>query len=243
MIHATKGIVLRIVKYGETSVIASVYTELFGIQSYMVNGVRTPNKSAKFHYFQPACLLEMEVYHNDLKNLQRLKEIKWNYLYKNVFNNVIKNGIALYMVELLQKCLKQSEENTNLFHFCEDAFIHLDNASEQIMANFPIFFAMQLTQFFGLSIQDNYSIEKKYFSINEGNFISASSQSEYVADENISYYISQLLKAQHPDELTEVKMNRYVRRGILTVLEKYYMFHIPEFSAMKTLPVLYELLG
>ncbi|MFX9061736.1 recombination protein O N-terminal domain-containing protein, partial [Acinetobacter baumannii] len=30
MVHATKGVVLRTIKYGDTSVITSIYTELFG---------------------------------------------------------------------------------------------------------------------------------------------------------------------------------------------------------------------
>lgn len=43
-IHHTKGIVLRTVKYGETSLVVSIYTEMFGLQQYMVNGVRTNKK-------------------------------------------------------------------------------------------------------------------------------------------------------------------------------------------------------
>jgi DNA repair protein RecO (recombination protein O) len=41
MLHKTKGLVLRAVKYGETSLVVTMFTELFGVQSYMVNGVRT----------------------------------------------------------------------------------------------------------------------------------------------------------------------------------------------------------
>ena len=122
MIHSTKGIVLRTVKYGETSVIASIFTELFGIQSYMVNGARTSGKTSKAHFFQPASILEMQVYHNDLKNLQRIKDLKWSVLYKNIFSDITKNSVALFMVELLQKNLKQPETNEDLFEFCEDAF-------------------------------------------------------------------------------------------------------------------------
>ena len=106
MIHQTKGIVLRTIKYGETSVVVNIFTELFGIQSYLVNGVRSSGKTLKANFFQPASILEMEVYHNELKNLQRIKEFKWNYLYKNILNDVVKNSVALYMIELLQKCLK-----------------------------------------------------------------------------------------------------------------------------------------
>ena len=44
MTHKTKGIVLRTVKYGETSLVVIMFTELFGIQTYMVNGVRSAKK-------------------------------------------------------------------------------------------------------------------------------------------------------------------------------------------------------
>ena len=44
MTHKTKGIVLRTVKYGETSVIVTILTELFGLQSYLINGVRSSSR-------------------------------------------------------------------------------------------------------------------------------------------------------------------------------------------------------
>ena len=76
-VHKTKGIVLRTVKYGETSVIVTIFTELFGIQSYLVNGVRTSTKkgTGKAMLFQPSAILDMIVYHNELKQLQRIKDI------------------------------------------------------------------------------------------------------------------------------------------------------------------------
>src|SRR4029077_17456426 len=100
MVHNTKGIVLRVVKYGETSVIVAIYTELFGIQSYLVNGVRaaTEKSPARANLFQPAAILDLIVYHNELKNLQRIKEFKWGYLYQHVLSDVLKNSVALFMV-------------------------------------------------------------------------------------------------------------------------------------------------
>jgi len=241
MIHTTKGIVLRTIKYGETSVIASIYTELFGIQSYIVNGVRTQSKTSKAHFFQPSSILDLEVYHNELKNLQRIKELKWSYLYKNILSDVTKNSVALYMVELLQKCLKQPEANTDLFHFCEDAFIQLDIAENEVTGNFPIYFAMQLAHFFGLSIQDNYSTERNHFNISEGNFTNNHLANDNYLEPSISYHFSQLLKVLQPPELKEIKLNRTVRIAILSALENYYIFHIAEFGIMKTLPVLHAL--
>ena len=110
MIHKTKGIVLRTIKYGETSLVVTVFTQMFGVQTYLVNGIRTAKKSgAKAAMYQPAALLEMEVYHNELKGLQRIKESNWAILYNTILSDVIKNSIALYMMELLYKTLKQPE--------------------------------------------------------------------------------------------------------------------------------------
>ena len=243
MIHATKGIVLRTIKYGETSVIASIFTELFGIQSYIVNGVRTQSKTSKTHFFQPSSILEMQVYHNELKNLQRIKDLRWSYLYKNILSNVTKNSVALYMVELLHKSLKQPEANADLFHFCEDAFMQLDIAENEVTANFPIYFAIQLAHFLGLKIEDNYSAKRNYFNISEGYFTNNSLTNDNFLETDISYYFSQLLKVLQPAELKEIKLNKSIRTTILSALENYYIFHIAEFSALKTLPVLHELLG
>jgi DNA repair protein RecO (recombination protein O) len=243
MIYATKGIVLRTIKYGETSVIASIFTELFGIQSYIVNGVRTQSKTSKAHFFQPSSILEIQVYYNELKNLQRIKDLRWSYLYKNILSNVTKNSVALYMVEFLHKSLKQPEANADLFHFCEDAFMQLDIAGNEVTANFPIYFAIQLAHFFGLKIQDNYSAERNHFNIGEGNFTNKSLSNSNFLEADISYYFSQLLKVLQPEELKDVKLNKSIRTTILSALENYYIFHISEFSALKTLPVLHELLG
>ncbi|MEP6582869.1 MAG: DNA repair protein RecO [Ginsengibacter sp.] len=242
MIHSTKGIVLRTIKYGETSVIASIFTEAFGIQSYIVNGVRTQSKTSKAHFFQPSSILEMQVYHSDLKNLQRIKELKWSYLYKNVLSNVTKNTVALYMVELLHKCLKQPEPNSDLFNFCEDAFMELDISTNEIAANYPLYFSIQLAYFFGFRLHDNYSAVNNIFNPNEGNFSNTNSLEDNAIPPDISRHISQLLKAHHPSDLKDIKLNKDIRRKLLSIMEDYYGFHISEFGKMKTLSVLHDLL-
>lgn len=242
MIYSTKGIVLRTIKYGETSVVASIFTELFGIQSYLVNGVRTLGKTSKAHFFQPSSILEMQVYHNELKNLQRIKDLKWDVLYKNILSNVTKNAVALFMVELLQKSLKQPETNEALFQFCEDAFIQLDISDKKITANFPIYFSLQLAPFLGFRLQNNFSKKRNYFNFQEGNFSEENSNTSDLLSEEISFYISELLKAIHPQDLNEIRINRNIRSRILKIMESFYAWHIPEFGSMKTLMVLSEIL-
>lgn len=140
MTHKTKGIILRTVKYGETSIITTVYTELFGIQSYIVKGVRqnTKKSPAKAIYFQPAAMLDLVVYHNEFKNLNFIKEYQWGYLYQSILFDVAKNTVAIYIAETLQHSLKQPESNPELFYLIEDSLKQLYNWSPALTANLPL---------------------------------------------------------------------------------------------------------
>ena len=160
-LHKTKGIVLRTVKYGETSIIVTIFTELFGVQSYLVNGVRTSTKkgTGKANMFQPAAILDLVVYHNELKHLNRIKEFRWGYIYQNILSDVRKNAVALFMVELLTKCLKQPESNPNFFILRKIFLYNWMKAVAAMMANLPLFFALHLPFHFGFRIKDNYSEE------------------------------------------------------------------------------------
>jgi DNA repair protein RecO (recombination protein O) len=245
MIHKTKGIVLRSVKYGETSVIVSVYTELFGLQSYIVNGVRTSSKKGVTmgNLFQPAAILDLIVYHNELKNLQRIKEFRWSYLYQHIFFDVIKNSVALFMVELLQKCVKQPEANADLFSFAEDAFIKLDECSEAVLANYPLFFSLHIASFFGLRITDNYSDTCSILDLQEGFFVEEKPMNAYFLDGKYSFATSQLLKTMQPFELTQIKLNKETRRVLLHAYQDFFALQIQDFGTMRSLPVLQELLS
>jgi DNA repair protein RecO (recombination protein O) len=245
MIHKTKGIVLRSVKFGETSLIVTMLTELLGLQSYMVNGVRILSKkgTAKASLFQPTAILDLVSYHNEFKNLQRLKEYKWAYLYQHIFSDVKKNAVALFMVELLTKCLKQPEANADLFYFAEDALHHLDEASEKVTANFPLFFALHMAVFFGFRISDEYSESFHYLDLEEGTFTENQPRHNHYLQDREAAAVSHILKIMQPTELEEVLLNQEMRRRIIHAVEVYYALHVSDFGTLKTLPVLREIMS
>lgn len=244
-LYPTKGIVLRAVKYGETSLIVTIFTELFGIQSYLINGVRTSSKkgSGKANLFQPSAILDMIVYHNELKQLQRIKEFRWAHIYQNILTDVKKNAVALFMVELFTKCLKQPEPNPDLFNFAEDAFMHLDKSENSVTANFPLFFALHLAMFFGFRIDDRDSARNLFLDLREGSFVPERPPHPYFLEEKQADITSQLLKVMQPEELAGIKLNHEFRRNLLYAYEKYYALHIQDFGTLRTLPVLKEILG
>jgi len=244
-LHKTNGIVLRTVKYGETSLVVTLFTELFGVQSYLVNGVRVSSKKGmgKAMLFQPAAILELVVYHNELKHQNRIKEFKWAHLYKNIFNDVPKNAVALYIVELLTKCLKQPESNPELFHFAEDVLLHLDESKGTVQANLPLFFAMHLPFHFGFRITDNYSKQNCFLDLQEGSFVNTIPNHPYFLEEKQADVTALLLKVMQPEELASVSLNHEFRRQLLQRYEDYYRLHISDFGSLKAYQILKEVLS
>ncbi|MFZ1370856.1 MAG: DNA repair protein RecO [Ferruginibacter sp.] len=250
MTHKTKGIVLRSIKYGETSLVVTIFTELFGIQTYMVNGVRSSKKSsAKANHFQPVAILDLVVYHGENKSMQRIKEFSWAVLYDSLLSHVIKNSIASYMTELLQKCLKQPEPNPDLFNFCEASFLELDRADSIVAANFALFFTLHLTHFFGFRMTDNFSSENSILDLQEGNFTDHQPAHPHFIEGTNAALTAELLKVMQPGEpayrtgrLESFKLNHEIRRELLVRYLEYYALHIPDFGQMKTLVVLHEVL-
>ena len=97
MLHKTRGIVFSYTEYRETSLIVKIYTELFGIQSYIVNGVRKKNAKLNVGWFQPLTLVELVVYHKERHGLQRISEIRPMPALRDIPFYVIKSAIVLFL--------------------------------------------------------------------------------------------------------------------------------------------------
>jgi DNA repair protein RecO (recombination protein O) len=244
MLFKSKGIVMRAVKYGETSLVVTIFTELFGIQTYMVNGVRTSSQKTaqKASMFQPATLLDLVVYHQSSKNMQRIRESRWATLYMHIFRDIRKNAVALFMVELLQKCLKQPEAHPDLFHFMEDALLQLDGAGPMVTANFPLYYALHLAHFFGYRISDDHDVHHAYLDLREGDFVAEEPHHPDWIGGHMSATVSSLLKCMHPSELSEIPLNQDARRQLLASLLLFYALRNADFGSLRSVPVLQEVL-
>jgi DNA repair protein RecO (recombination protein O) len=243
MTHKTKGVVLRTVKYGETSIITTIYTELFGIQSYIVKGVRQSSKksSAKAIYFQPAAILEMVVYHNEFKNLNFIKEYEWGFLYQNVLFDVVKNTVAMYIVEMLQHSIKQPEANPELFYLVNDTLKQLDAGTSSLTANLPLYFSLHLAGELGFRIHGEYNHLTPILDLQEGQFVENKPLHPYFLESQLASATFQLLSVNFYNDLEELNFNRSTRQLLIKAYQNYIALHVQDFGEIKSLPVLQEL--
>lgn len=243
MLHKTQGIVLRTVRYGETSVVVNIFTELFGIQSYMVNGVRTGKaKTSKANLLQPANQLDLVVYHQENKNLQRLSDFRFAYLYRSLYADVIKNTIALYLVELLDKTLKQPEFYPELFHFATGALQWMDKEKDGT-ANLPLYFTLRVAELLGFCLNGHYAIATPYLDLREGVFVNEMPSHPCFLDEADSQVTDRLLRVKDFYELKKIKPDKSCRHRLMAACQEYYQWHLPGFTGLKSPKILAEVLG
>ena len=154
MLQKTKGIVLSHIRYRETSIIVRIYTEALGMQSYIVNGVRSSGNAraggSRMGLYQPLTLLDLVVYYQEKSNLQRVKEIRCSEPFMHLPMDFQKTGIALFLTEMLSKSLKGEESNPALFQFLHSSIRVLDTQEEGAQ-NFHLQFLLKLSRYLGFA--------------------------------------------------------------------------------------------
>lgn len=236
---------MRTIKYGDSSIITSIYTELFGIQQYLVKGVRQSSKTSagKASYFNPAAILELQVYHNELKQLQFIKEYRWAYLYESVLFNVVKNTVAIYVMELLQHSLKQPEANPELYYLIEDTLKQLDRGNPTLTGNLPLYFTLHLAAELGFQLQGNYTTETSVLDLQEGVFVSQTPLHPYYLAGQLAEITSMIAGLNFYNELENISLNKNIRRQLLEAYQQYLALHIAGFGQMKSFAILQEVLA
>ena len=243
MLQNTRGIVLRSVKYGETSLICSIFTEKYGVQSYLVKGVRTAkSRSNRAGLLQPATVLDLVVYHRPEKNLQHIREFQPAHIYHSLQEEVIKNSIALFSVELLLKLLPEHAPLPELFDFTFSYFCKLDDMNVEEVANFPLYFIIQCGGQLGYAIHGTYNSDTPNLNLHEGAFTSqAPLPSPFIGNDDVMA-LTQLLQVRQYDQLDKISMNAQMR---FRLLEWYIVFlqqHAQHLGNIRSLPVLQAIL-
>ncbi len=243
MLQKTKGIVLRSVKYGESSLISTIFTSSFGIQSYMVQGVRsTKVKNNRSGLLQAASLLDLVVYQRPQQNLQRIREFQPAYLYTSLQEEVVKNSIAMFSAELLLRLLPEQAIMPELFDFAFDYLMQLDKMPLNSIANFPLYFIIRCSDLLGYSIKGEYSPETMHLSLQEGGFTSHPPASRpFVSDED-SKALAELLQTNQFSELSRVNMNSDMRYRLIDWHIEFLHQHTQHLGKIKSLEVLQTIL-
>jgi len=241
MLHKTRGIVFKTTDYSESSVVVQIFTEKFGLQSYMVNGARKPKAKIGRNMLQPLHLLDMVVYHKDAGGIQRIKELKNSPVLQSVPYDVIKSCLALFLNEVLYKSVKQQTAEEHLFDFIFSAIEWLDHQQEGI-ANFHLLFLIKLTRYLGFYPDRYLSGEADYFDLKNGTFSRYKPESVLYLSPPHTQNFTTLLESNF-ENIGNIKLSNDERRYLISKLLDYYALHIEGFGHIRSHEVLEEVLN
>lgn len=238
MLQQTKGITLRVTNYSESSVVAQIYTETLGLQSYLINGAKKPKAKINYNMLQPFHILEMVVYNKENNNLQRIKEAHQIPPLKSIPLNIVKSSIAMFLNEVLYKVLKHQHPEPQLFQFLENAIIWLDETDDGL-ANYHLVFLAKLSHYLGFKpIISN----QPYFDLMEGQFSNHLPAHFHVLQEPYSSALREILQSSFSN-CNKIKLNRSDRTYLLQKLIDYYRLHTENFGEVNSLYILEEIFG
>ncbi len=238
MLKNTEGLVLRNIKYGETSIISTIYTLDFGMQAYLIRGARS-NKKTGIHanYFQIGQFLQLTVSHRTGKNLQYIKEVQLHPTHAIQSQNIIKQSVALYCCELVLRCVKEEEQNESLYRFLARFLASIKEWDAKNIALSPINFTLQFAQEIGFAVNENYAETNAFFDALNGEFCADESNNSYTTNAHNSLLIHQCLKKN-----SSVYAHEKIRIATLHVLLLFLKLQIEQMGDIKSVDVLHRML-
>jgi DNA repair protein RecO (recombination protein O) len=205
-------------------VITKIYTDLFGLQSYIVNNVRSSKPKYNIALFQPLTQLELVAYHNPHGKMNRVTEIKLCNPYHDIPFNIRKSTVSLFLAEMLVKTLKEETSNNELFNFISRSLSGYDDLKDHYQ-NFHVQFLLKYLKFMGLELTAAESLF-------EGNKRNSGNQ----------FFNQEILRSlvNEPYGSGKSNMDKSQRLGLLELITGFISHHMGIEETFKSLKILKE---
>jgi len=228
MLHKTRGIVLKTTFYGDTGVVVQVFTEKFGIQSYIINSVRKAKA-------------KVNMYFKANTGIQRIKEVQPSPVFRSIPYDIIKSTIVMFLNEVLYKSIRQQHTDEQLFDFIYSSIAWFDETTDASI-NFHLAFLLKLTRYLGFAPSTESRIDQHFFDLQEGAFSSRPPIHPYYMDRTDALIFIALFSVPM-EKLQELQLRKVDRRSILNKILLFYTLHTASFGEIRAHQVLEEVLS
>ena len=172
MIVSTEGIVLRSMKFGDSSKIISLYSLEEGMVSLIAKGARNP-KSKFGSALQPLSIIYASFYKKSNRDLHIVNKAELIKPLSGISRSIEKMAVGLSLVESVSHTQEKDDANHELFYLLKDKLIKLNSIEIDPFTIF-ISFQIELAQLMGFGIDFsglNTGKEKNTFYFPSGSFL------------------------------------------------------------------------
>ncbi|NNC84670.1 MAG: DNA repair protein RecO [Bacteroidia bacterium] len=220
MLKKSRGIIIHHTRFGENSRVVNIYTEDWGMRGFLLQrGKRKDNKAA---LLQGLTLVGLVAYYKEKGGLQRISEMRAQPVLQSIHSDTQKSTLTLFITELLYRSLKEENANPELFNFLHHSILILDHLEDSV-AQFHLYFMIQLSKHLGFYPNGICSNETPYFNLLEGIYTS-SCNSEYEISNELAQYLYQLSNATF-ENFYHIESIAGLRWQMIEALVKYYELH------------------
>ena len=238
MLHKTRGIALYSLPYSDKFAITLIYTEEFGRISYLTSQVKSRKTNVPRSLFHPFAVLDLVVEHKNLRDIQRIKEIKTHFRLFSLLTDPVKSCLGIFLAELLSKVIREEQTNRLLFDFLLQSVqvLELTNASP---ANFHLVFMIRLSRFLGFYPDSTGYRKGMYFDMRNGIFtFNKPTHNNFLTPEESEIFFN-LMRMTY-ENMHIFKFSARERQAIIHRILEYYRLHLTDFPEIKSLEVLHD---
>lgn len=233
-----RGVVLHTIKYGDSSLVAYLLTDVCGRQSYMVQGIKgSRGHGNKAALLQPMFILEFEGLESPKAEMHRIREMRCAATMRSIPFDVRKSTVSLFMAEMLYRLVREVEPNSPLFGFVCDSVAVLDAMSDGV-ANFHLWFMVGLSRHLGFFPGNEYA-SGNWFDVREGLFTPVIPLHGEVFSRENSSLLGELMETP-PSEIASIALGRGRRVDFLNSMLSYFGYHLDAVRNVRSVDILRE---
>ena len=238
MLHKTRGIVLHSIKYNDKFAVTLIYTEEFGRVPYLTSQSKSRKSRVPRSLFHPLSILDLEVEHKNLRDIQRIKEIKIHIPLIALLTDPVKSAIGIFIAELISKVIREEQTNRLLFDFLLQSIqvLELTNSSP---ANFHLVFMIRLSSLLGFQPDSTNYQKGMFFDMMNGVFTQTKPAHINFLPQDESEVFYNLLRMSY-ENMPTFRFSRQERQAIIRRILEYYRLHLSDFPEIKSLEVLFD---
>lgn len=232
----TKGIVLHKIRYSESSIIVKILTKDAGVQSFIIKNAFSKKKKNMLALVENLSMIEI-TFDDKKQYLQYLKDVNLYRQYRIIPFDIVRKTLFSFYNELIYKLLREYQADEYLYGFIEKSLCELDK-EEVVLADVHLHFMVHLSQVLGFLPSPNYSMQNRYFSIEESAFGSSFYENPLYLSAEASNYLWNIMQAT-PQSLPPKKIRQELLNGLIRYFEK----HNEQIGKIESVEILTQILS
>lgn len=235
MIIETELLVLKAIRYSDSSSIVHTYSKELGSISYKVARTSRKRSGSVRAFFMPLSHLKVEMNYFPNREVQVApKEVELLYLPSQPSYDPVANAVALFMTEVLHRLLRVEQGESDIFEFIIKMVRRLDTLPPAQLPSLHLQFLVELTHHLGI-LPRVEGYQKGYIlSFDAGSFEPISREEDALWREASEILVAFI----HSEEPCAMPLNKVQRNAVVSLLLDYITYHYPNLGTIRSPEVL-----